>query len=184
MTDRLDIQSELVAKIRTGDQRSLTMIYADTFPMVEKYVRDNKGGTESAKDVFQDAIYILIKKVSDPDFQLTSKISTYLFGIAKNLWLKELTKKEVNKDEYKNEVRMDNLLDDESDKLVKLRRIREGLEQLGEPCKTILIQFYHFKQTMKEIATMLHYTNAENAKNQKYKCLIRLKKIITKEFGE
>jgi hypothetical protein len=34
---------------------------------------------------------------------------------------------------------------------------------------------------MKEIAKMLHYTNANNAKNQKYKCFVRLKKMVLKE---
>jgi hypothetical protein len=31
---------------------------------------------------------------------------------------------------------------------------------------------------MQEIALSFGYTNAENAKNQKYKCLMRLKKIF------
>ena len=34
------------------------------------------------------------------------------------------------------------------------------------------------KKSMEEIAKSFGYTNADNAKNQKYKCLMRLKKIF------
>ena len=61
------------------------------------------------------------------------------------------------------------------------RRMNFALSNLGEPCKTILVQYYYMKQTMQEIAAMFHYTNAENAKNQKYKCLQRLKKLVAGE---
>lgn len=184
MTDLLDMQSEIVVKIREGDERSLTMIYSATYPIVERYIRENNGGSDAAKDIFQDAMYILIRKIDDPKFVLTSKISTYLFGIAKNLWLKELTKKEVDRESYRNEISFDALAEDDSGRLEQVKSLRKGLELLGEPCKTLLVQFYQFKKTMQEIAEMLHYTNADNAKNQKYKCLIRLKKIVTKDLGE
>jgi hypothetical protein len=35
---------------------------------------------------------------------------------------------------------------------------------------------------MQEIATSFGYTNAENAKTQKYKCLMRLKKIFFSHY--
>jgi len=35
---------------------------------------------------------------------------------------------------------------------------------------------------MQEIALSFGYTNADNAKNQKYKCLMRLKKIFFAQY--
>jgi hypothetical protein len=35
---------------------------------------------------------------------------------------------------------------------------------------------------MQEIATDFKYTNADNAKTQKYKCLVRLKKIFFADY--
>jgi hypothetical protein len=35
---------------------------------------------------------------------------------------------------------------------------------------------------MQEIATSFGYTNSENAKNQKYKCLMRLKKLFFSQY--
>jgi hypothetical protein len=53
---------------------------------------------------------------------------------------------------------------------------------LGEPCKSLLEAFYIEKKNMQEIAVGFGYTNAENAKTQKYKCLMRLKKIFFSHY--
>jgi hypothetical protein len=57
---------------------------------------------------------------------------------------------------------------------------------LGEPCRGIIKDFYVDHLNMIEIADKYGYTNADNAKNQKYKCLQRLKKIYfsNQEDGE
>jgi hypothetical protein len=38
-------------------------------------------------------------------------------------------------------------------------------------------------QSMEEITEKFGYTNADNAKNQKYKCLKRLKKVFFDTYG-
>ena len=53
-----------------------------------------------------------------------------------------------------------------------------ALEQIGEPCRSILKAYYHHDKSMQEIASDFGYTNPDNAKTQKYKCLTRLKKIF------
>jgi hypothetical protein len=54
---------------------------------------------------------------------------------------------------------------------------------LGEPCKTIIEEFYLNSRSMQEICEQFGYTNADNAKTQKYKCLQRLKKLFFKDGG-
>jgi hypothetical protein len=36
---------------------------------------------------------------------------------------------------------------------------------------------------MQQLAEMFGYTNADNAKNQKYKCLMRLKKLFFSQYN-
>jgi len=60
----------------------------------------------------------------------------------------------------------------------KYKIMDQSLLMLGEPCTTILKDFYLNKISMQEIADKMGYTNTDNAKNQKYKCLQRLKKIF------
>ena len=56
--------------------------------------------------------------------------------------------------------------------------MEKAISNLGEPCKSLLEAYYMQKQNMQVIAANFGYTNADNAKNQKYKCLMRLKKIF------
>jgi hypothetical protein len=56
------------------------------------------------------------------------------------------------------------------------------MQRIGEPCKSLLQAFYIEKKSMPEIAVAFGYTNADNAKTQKYKCLIRLKKLFFAQY--
>jgi DNA-directed RNA polymerase specialized sigma24 family protein len=60
--------------------------------------------------------------------------------------------------------------------------MESALQKIGEPCKSLLEAFYLEKKSMPEIAEMFGYTNADNAKTQKYKCLLRLKKIFFAQY--
>jgi len=61
--------------------------------------------------------------------------------------------------------------------------MERALNSLGEPCKSLLEAYYLKKKGMNEIALMFGYTNADNAKNQKYKCLMRLKKLFFSQYN-
>ena len=62
------------------------------------------------------------------------------------------------------------------------QRMEESLNSLGEPCRSLLKAYYLEMKSMNDIACDFGYTNADNAKNQKYKCLMRLKKIFSQKF--
>ena len=59
-------------------------------------IMKNKGSIEDTKDVFQEAIMVLHEKVrvdiiqKDKKLVLTCKLSTYIYSVSKNIWLKRL----------------------------------------------------------------------------------------------
>jgi DNA-directed RNA polymerase specialized sigma24 family protein len=57
-----------------------------------------------------------------------------------------------------------------------------SMSKIGEPCKSLLDAYYLQKKSMQDIATEFGYTNADNAKTQKYKCLVRLKKLFFAQY--
>lgn len=61
---------------------------------------------------------------------------------------------------------------------VQFVKMKSALDHLGEPCKTIIQDFYMHNLSMQDICEKFGYTNTDNAKTQKYKCLQRLKKIF------
>ena len=79
-------------------------------------------------------------------------------------------------------VPVDEDLEDHGKKNAEFEMMDKAIGGLGEPCKSLLEAYYLEKKNMQEIATSFGYTNAENAKNQKYKCLMRLKKIFFSHY--
>ena len=60
--------------------------------------------------------------------------------------------------------------------------MENAMSKIGEPCKSLLEAYYIQKKAMLQIATEFGYTNADNAKTQKYKCLVRLKKLFFAQY--
>ncbi len=51
--------------------------------------------------------------------------------------------------------------------------INQAIENLGEPCRTILLHYYFHQLSLERIAEQLHYANANVAKQQKFRCVER-----------
>jgi hypothetical protein len=60
----------------------------------------------------------------------------------------------------------------------KFVSVGKSLEDLGEPCRSIIEGFYIGDMSMEEIRDKHGYVSTESTKNQKYKCLQRLKKLF------
>jgi RNA polymerase sigma factor (sigma-70 family) len=153
--------------------------------MILRFISQNSGMESDARDIFQEAIILFYEKVRNNSLTLRCSIKTYLYAVCKKAWLKQLYKshrymlaiKETETEEL--EEPDENWLNDEwSDPLTILQ---DSLLALGEPCRGLLVDFYMGQLSMVEISEKYRYTNADNAKNQKYKCLQRLKKIFFKE---
>ena len=74
-------------------------------------------------------------------------------------------------------------LEDFEQKDAAFEIMNRALNSLGEPCKGLLEGYYLNKKGMQELAEDFGYTNADNAKNQKYKCLMRLKKLFFAQYN-
>lgn len=173
--------SELIAGISADSKPVLQQLYSAYFPMVLQLVMVNSGDEEDAKDIFQETVIVLYNKVKAGNFELSSKLKTFIYSVARRLWLKRLSQmsrrsgslKDVEEFEH---VETDISVHEERDR--QFRQMGLALGSLGEPCKSILEDYYLNNQSMQDICEKFGYTNADNAKNQKYKCLQRLKKIF------
>lgn len=172
---------DLLKKIKGGNSDSFKYLYKKMYPVIANYIRLNGGNEEEAKDVFQDAVVVLYRKLQDDAFELTCKIQTFLYSVSRNLWLNEVKNRSLILPENEIRDQHDEITEtDPQDNDVRGRivTLNSSLEKLGEPCASILRMFYIDDLSMNEIAGRMNYTNADNAKNQKYKCLMRLKKIF------
>ena len=171
----------LLAGIRREDEAALSYLYKHHFPMILHFVQNNNGSDDEAKDIYQEAIIIFYEKIRDGGLELNCQIKTYLYSVCRRLWLKRLALKNrfagvVSESDTFVEVEEDVAAADEREE--KFNKMGEALGLLGEPCKTLLEDFYIQDLSMQTITEKLGYTNADNTKNQKYKCLMRLKKLF------
>lgn len=149
---------------------------------------NNNGDLDEAKDIFQEALILLFEKVKNGGFHLSSKLGTYLYSLSRNIWLKKLTRsrgREVSTPDFLQEESLVDLDSDEirEEKNTQFSIMEESMSKLGEPCKALLESFYVQKMDMKSITEVFGYTNADNAKTQKYKCLMRLKKLFFDRYN-
>jgi RNA polymerase sigma factor (sigma-70 family) len=171
----------LLAGIRNEDESALSYLYKHHFPMILHFVQNNNGSDDEAKDIYQEAVIIFYEKIRDGGLELNCQIKTYLYSVCRRLWLKRLALKNrfagvVSESDTFVEVEEDVAAADEREE--KFNKMGEALGLLGEPCKTLLEDFYIQDLSMQTITEKLGYTNADNTKNQKYKCLMRLKKLF------
>lgn len=152
--------------------------------MVQALVINNNGSVDDAKDVFQEAMIILYEKARSGCFELNCLIRTYIYSVSRRVWLKRLMQQSrfSMSDSTEEAVSVDDDLEEHDRKNTEFLMMERAMGGLGEPCKSLLEAFYLQKKTMQEIASGFGYTNAENAKNQKYKCLVRLKKLFFSQY--
>lgn len=176
--------SEVILGILNGSKDILERIYKAYFPMVLQLVVMNNGTEDEAKDVFQESVIVLYDKVQGGNFELSSKLKTFIYSVSRRLWLKRLTYKSRNSgslQEFEETHPVEQEIEQHEEKDRMFRQMEAALVHLGEPCKTIIEDFYINNKSMQEICEKFGYTNADNAKNQKYKCLQRLKKLFFSE---
>lgn len=89
----LNSQLSTLNSLKENDYREWKLFYEANFGMVCKLVTNNSGTREDATEIYQDSLIVLTEKIQQPDFKLTSKLSTLLYGIASNKWQKELRKR-------------------------------------------------------------------------------------------
>lgn len=178
-------EKALLHGLARSDKKAIEIIYRENYNMVQSLIINNSGSSDDAKDIFQEAMIVLYEKVRSGTFELNCLIKTYVYSVSRRLWLKRL--QQMNRYVPAVENLQDTVLveeDVEENERInsEFLAMEKAISSLGEPCKSLLEAYYLEKKSMQEIALFFGYTNAENAKNQKYKCLVRLKKIFFAQY--
>ena len=179
-------EQALLKGLAQNDSKAVEALYKSHFTMIQHFVLNNNGSFDDARDLFQEAMITLYEKVQSDSFVLSCQIKTYLFSICKNLWLKRLQQMgkysaPLSTEEESIAVEADLEAFEKKDAAFSI--MNRALNSLGEPCKSLLEGYYLNKKGMQELAEDFGYTNADNAKNQKYKCLMRLKKLFFSQYN-
>ncbi|WP_298297483.1 sigma-70 family RNA polymerase sigma factor [Hydrotalea sp.] len=179
-------EQALLKGLAENDTKAIENIYKENFNMVQSFILNNNGTYDDARDIFQEAMIALYEKAKSESFVLTSKINTYVYSICRRLWLKRLHQmgRFVSQTDGSEEtIQVEDDLEIHEKRNAEFAIMERALNSLGEPCKSLLEGYYLKKLDMQELAKAFGYTNADNAKNQKYKCLTRLKKLFFTQYN-
>jgi RNA polymerase sigma factor (sigma-70 family) len=176
---------DLINGLARNDRKAIETLYQMNFGMVQSFIINNNGTADDARDIFQEAMILLYEKARGGNFELTSKIKTYVYSVCRRLWLKRLQQLQrfgTPVESLEEIVPVEEELEEQDRRNEAFGVMEKAMSHIGEPCKSLLEAYYVHKKQMQEIAESFGYTNADNAKNQKYKCLMRLKKLFFAQY--
>ena len=176
-------ENDVIARIKSGDEQLLGSIYQKyRQEFISWLIRNYSCNVEEAKEVYQLAIMIFYENIINERLTtMTSSIKSYLFAIGKNKMLEQLkfnNRFTHNMDGTLNLLNDDQSIEEVEEKESTLQLVEQCLHLLGEPCSSLLSLYYYHRKSMVEIAEQLGYKNTDTTKNQKYKCMKRLKKLL------
>ena len=179
-------QEQLLLKgLAKNDKASVEAIYRDNYAVIQSFILNNSGTIDDARDIFQEAMVVLYEKSKDISFSLNCQIRTYLYSVCRRLWLKrlqQLSKYRTQVESLEEIVPVEEEVEEHEKKNADFQLMEQAMGKIGEPCKSLLDAYYIQKKSMNDIAAEFGYTNADNAKTQKYKCLVRLKKLFFSQY--
>lgn len=152
--------------------------------MVKNYVLQHCGSMEDVEDTLQEGLYKFMNVYKKNGFTQKGKPENYVFSICKNIWLKELEKRQKIKQSARFVV--EEIEDDTWDLKEKYRKetlhdiIEKNYELLSNSCQKVL-NFRRDGLTCNEIAELLSLKNGQIAKDKHYRCKERLRELIKQD---
>ena len=179
-------EQALLKGLAANDSAIIEQLYQENFSTIQAFILANNGSYDDARDVFQEAMIALYEKAQSGSFVLTCQIKTYIYSVCRRLWLKKLQqlgRYSQPVDNLEETISVEDDLEQHAKHDAAFAIMDRALKSLGEPCKSLLEGYYLQKMDMQALASEFGYTNADNAKNQKYKCLMRLKKLFFAQYN-
>jgi RNA polymerase sigma factor (sigma-70 family) len=168
--------ADLLAGIANHDPAALSYLYDRYHPPVARQTRKLGGNEADAFDVFQESVTILYLNVRTGKYQpqANAKLSTYLQGIAKNVWRGQQRKQKKLATVVLSEGQEPTLPETDPELRDRIERVEAALATLGDKCRRLLRLFYFEKLPLRRIAELMTFTE-QTAKNSKYRCVQQLR---------
>jgi len=169
---------QLIEGLKKRDNHVVQFIVEEYLPLIEYAIERVGGNTEEAKDIFQEALIIIITKIDKGEFVLSAKFSTYLYAVSKKLWMYQQNKYKTAMDFHKshaNDIEKP-LFIESYDRELQQKVFKYYFEQLSEICQKVL-KLYWLEIPVPEIARKLGRKEV-SIRNRKYECKKNLIDLI------
>ena len=177
---------QLLAALQRGgteEDWALKQVYQQHKAAILQFVLKNGGTTGEAKDLFQDAVIDFYENVKARKFKGESTIGTYLYAIARFKWLNRLKRKKTERKVIDTQAFQEVQVSFETDylKQEQQQQVLQLFDQLGSSCKDLLTYAIYYHYSIPELMEQLAYNSEQVVRNQKYRCLKKLKQLLKEQ---
>jgi len=174
-------ESKIVHELLRGNDREvLNYLYKSCLPKIKSLVSKLGGNMDDAKDVFQDGVVIMYRKIKLGDFLELENPDAFLYTICRNIWLNKMKKDSKMMHVERMPDRVDDQADIQRQWDMKEReaQLMGVFEKLGDKCARLL-RFVYIKQLKPEvIALELEMASTDVVKTAKNRCKNKLQDLI------
>jgi len=176
---------ELLSELLKNNSDAFEEVYRRYYFMIEKYIVNNSGNKEDARDIFQDMLIALIKAINSSKFKLNKgvKLSSFIHAIVRNIWNVKLRKSkriQITNDLIDSTIKID-FADIEELKISEKKHLLmvKIFKEISDDCKKLLEAYYFEKIPLKEAAKMFGYTQGF-VRVKKNRCMQEFRKRVIK----
>lgn len=150
---------EIIDCLRNRDGYVVGYLIDRYLPMVRLMVFQSGGTGEDARDIFQDALLIILKKIDEGELELSCKFRTFVYCICDKLWKSVQAKRYSAMNYFVRRVEPDDEKDftEFYDNKLYEHMFYDLFEKLDPVCRSIL-RLYWQELSPREIAEKLGYT--------------------------
>lgn len=174
----------LIEQLHAENEYAFRLLYKFYFSSIKSHILRNTGNAQDAEDIFQEAVVVLLQQIRKPDFSLNVSLKTYLFAIAKNLWLKQLRQKK-----YRESIGSSLAIEAESftveivSEPTREEKLMRWLLKISDNCQYMLRSLYFYQLSMESLMQTMGWKNRHTADNLKYKCLQQIRRAQTTDLS-
>ncbi len=143
------------------------------------FLKHTELDSEQVLGLYQDAMVVVHRKATQGDLvpPLRSSIKTYLFGVGKMLYRKQINSTRQWTDEIP-EVGVPPVIEDRAEQREKAAMVRGLLSRIDEGCRELLTLVYIRGFSMEAVADELAISNAGAARKRKFDCLKKMRRLL------
>jgi hypothetical protein len=162
----------IIEGIKKFDDDAVTRLYMKHKDYCLRFMNSKYDDEHSTQDIYQDAVIVFIENSI-----CYNQIKVRFNNTRKPVLVGDDFENHNNYNENINDW-FNDVNDINTERMKIVQEELQSMKDKGQQCFELLKKFFFEKCTMEKIAESMNYTNAANAKAQKWKCQERLKKQV------
>lgn len=162
----------LIEGIKERNNEVLEFMYDRYYPMIRHLILQNNGSEAEAREVFQEAMVVVFEKLRSKSFRLSCSLKTFLYSVARNIWLQQLERngRQVAFEDVENQLITEGEAPYDDDLAARRHLYQRHFMRLSESCRKIL-KLFLASVGFEEIRRIMGFRSRQYAVKRKYDCV-------------